>query len=464
MSRADILVVDDEPDIRRLIKEILEDENYSVVTAENAAVAKSCYSEHPPDLVLLDIWMPDTDGITLLKEWSEDQNVSAPVVMMSGHGNVETAVEATRLGAFDFIEKPVSMGKLLLTVEHALQSVQPRPPARTQVVRINEASPLTGKSKLMTELRQTAEGIAQSDAGVLITGEPGTGKTLAARYIHDHSERRDHPIIEISLAATSPETILIQLFGSEHENKIMPGILEQSSGGTLLLTEIADLDQETQTRLFHMLEEGRFLRIGGHKAIDTNARIIATTSLNKEVILSSGRFREDLYYRLDVVNLHIPALREHREDIPELVNLYVNWFTENKRLPYRVFSTAIVNLMRNHYWPGNILELKNFIQHLLVVNRGKEVTLDEVTQTLQAGVSTQTHGALEGTAPLYELPLRQARDAFEKAYLEHHLIETGGNVSELAEIVGMERTHLYRKLKQLDINPKALKKDSQKKP
>jgi DNA-binding NtrC family response regulator len=455
MSAGYILVVDDEPDIRRIVQEILADENYDVATAENAAAARSAFQTRRPDLVLLDIWMPDTDGITLLKEWSHDHHLPVPVVMMSGHGTVETAVEAIRLGAYDFIEKPLSTAKLLVTVAHALQNARLKQENLSLKRRADVVTVPVGKSRAMGELRDTVERIAAHDTWVLISGEPGSGKEVAARYLHSQSARRDRPFVELNLAAVPAANMAVQLFGAETRDAIMPGAFEQAGGGTLFLDQIGDLSLDTQARLLNVLEEKRFLRMGGQLPVALDVRILAATNQDLPRLIEDGRFREDLYYRLNVVPLAIPALREHREDVPELVSFYVDWMVERERLPYRRFSTAALNLLRNHSWPGNIRELKNLVQRLLILSRGDEIGDDDVSAALGATKIALT--AEDIPAALYDLPLREARDHFEKAYLEHHLKRTSGNVAEVAEVVEMERTHLYRKLKGLGIDIKGVK-------
>lgn len=454
MNPGYILVVDDEPDIRRLVQEILQDEHYKVEVAENAKAAREAVRKQRPDLVLLDIWMPDTDGISLLREWSEAGNIEMPVIMISGHGTVETAVEATRLGAYDFIEKPLSMGKLLVTVERALENDKLRRENMRLRRQAEPATTLVGKSPLMQQLRENIERIAASDAWVLISGEPGSGKAVAARYLHAHSARKDSPFVEISMAAITPPHVTAQLFGQEQKGAVTPSCFEQAASGTLLLNEIGALDAATQARLLDALEQKRFTRVGGHNPIELDVRILAATDQDLQKAVEEKRFREDLYYRLNVVPLRIPALREHREDVPELINFYVNWMVDNEHLPYRKFTTGALNLLRNFSWPGNVRELRNVVQRLLILNRGEEITEDEVEQTLGAPAPV----SLEAYPPsLMEMPLRDARDQFEKAYLEHHLKRTGGNVAEVARLSGMERTHLYRKLKQLGVNPKPAK-------
>jgi two-component system, NtrC family, nitrogen regulation response regulator NtrX len=451
-----VLVVDDEPEIRRLVQEILEDEHYQVVTAENAAAARERYRDQRPDLVLLDIWMPDTDGITLLKEWSKAGSLEIPVIMMSGHGTVETAVEATRLGAYDFIEKPVSMGRLLVTIERALESEVLR---RENLRLRGQAEPpafLVGKSRVMQKLREDIERVAATDTWVLISGEQG-GRAQAARFLHHHSARREQPIIEVSLAAVSTQDISMRLFGTETDGMVTPGSFEQANGGALVLSEIGELDNASQAQLLNVLEEKKFFRIGGHQPVVVDVRIIALTSKNLPQAIREGGFREDLYYRLNVVPLHIPPLREHCEDVPELVSFYLDWLVDHEQLSYRRFSTAALNGLRNHPWPGNVRELKNVVQRLLILNRDAEVTEAEAEQALGSTPAPLPVTIDTGTPTLFDQPLRSARDQFEKAYLEYHLARTGGNVAEVARLSEMERTHLYRKLKHLGVNPKSVK-------
>jgi two-component system, NtrC family, nitrogen regulation response regulator NtrX len=453
MSSGYILIVDDEPEICRLVKEILEDEHYRVATADGAENARELYRKQRPDLVLLDIWMPGTDGITLLKEWSNSGRPEVPVVMMSGHGTVETAVEATRLGAYDFIEKPVSMGKLLVTIDRALATDR----LRRENQRLKHAAEpevfLVGKSRMMQQLREDLQRVAATDAWVLMLGEQGSGRVMAARYLHYHSARREQPLIEVSLGAVAPVNVAIKLFGSEQGGSQNSGSFEQAEDGTLLLNDIGDLAQATQLQLLHALQERHFMRVGGREPLPMRARIIAISDPALPDAVAEGRFREDLYYRLNVVPLRIPPLREHREDVPDLVTMYLDWLIDNERMAYRRFTTGALNALRNYPWPGNVRELMNVVQRLLILNRGEEITETEVEQTL--GAKPRTGETLPHA--LFGLPLRTARDQFEKAYLEHHLGRTGGNVAEVARLSEMERTHLYRKLKNLGINPKSIK-------
>ncbi|MDA1107160.1 MAG: sigma-54 dependent transcriptional regulator [Proteobacteria bacterium] len=463
MTAAYILVVDDEPDIRRLVQEILQDEGYEVSVAESGSAAREARRARRPDLTLLDIWMPDIDGISLLKEWGEGGVLSSPVIMMSGHGTVETAVEATRLGAYDFIEKPLSMAKLLLTVERALEADRLR---RENIGLRRHAQPVAeplGKSAVMQQLREQVRRIAQHETWVLVTGEPGSGKEVAARYLHMQSPRRAGPFVEVGVAAIARENSAVELFGSEAGDKIHFGHLEQASGGTLFLDEIGDMDSATQARLLSALENRTFLRVGGTQPVAVNVRVVAATHRDLQQEVQAGRFREDLYYHLNVVPLRVPALREHSEDVPELLNYYVNGFVNQEGLPYRSFSVAAQNRLRNYPWRGNIRELRNLVQRLLILGSGAEIALEEVEVALGAAPR-----APAGTPPLFsakddfDLPLREARDQFEKAYFEHQLRKTGGSIGKVATLAGMERTHLYRKLRALGIDVRQLKEPEQK--
>jgi DNA-binding NtrC family response regulator len=452
MSAPHILVVDDEPDIRTLVQEILEDEGYAVTPADDGASARRALRERRPDLILLDIWMPDLDGISLLKEWAEDEGLPCPVIMMSGHGTVETAVEATRLGAYDFLEKPLSMAKLLLTTERALEAdklARENIGLKRRTVISHEP---VGRSATMQRLREQVKRIAQHDTWVLITGEAGSGRETFARYLHTQSARRERPFVDLGVSGIARSNAARELFGSEQDGHIHYGSLEQAAGGTLLLDEVADMDLEIQGQLLGALDTGSYLREGGTDPVRIDVRIVAATQRNLEEEVRGGRFREDLFYHLNVVPLHVPPLREHNEDIPELLNYYVDYFATHEKLPYRRFSVGAQNYMRNYPWPGNVRELKNLVQRVLILGAGDEVTQDEVETTLGTAPAMPSQ-ALDGLVS-FDQPLRQAREQFEKAYLEYQLDKHGGNVSKMAKEAGMERTHLYRKLRSLGIEIK----------
>ncbi len=451
MTGQHILVVDDEPDIRSLVRDILEDEGYSVTIAEGGEAARKARRTRRPDLILLDIWMDDVDGITLLREWSESGDLPCPVVMMSGHGTVETAVEATRLGAYDFIEKPISLAKLLLTVERAFESDRLQ---RENVNLRERAQPIVepiGKSPVMSQMREQARKIARHNSWVLISGEAGAGKGTFARYIHEQSARHNGPFVEIAVGSMSGENSAVELFGQEDGEKVRYGRLEQANGGTLCIGDIADMDMQTQTRLLSVFQTHSFTRLGGSGDVEVDLRIIATTQRNLEEEVAAGRFRDDLFYHLNVVPMQIPALRVHAEDVPELLNYYIDYLVTHERLSYRHFSVAAQNKLRNYEWPGNIRELRNMVQRLLILGSGEEI---EAVEVEQAVTKLPSAGVPEGAAMPYDLPLREARELFEKNYLIHQLEAVGGSVSKLSSRVGMERTHLYRKLRALGIDHK----------
>ncbi len=456
MSISHILVVDDEPDIRELVKEILEDEHYLVTVAADGEQARQARKERRPDLILLDVWMPDVDGITLLKEWQQEAEKPAPpVVVMSGHGTVETAVEATRLGAYDFLEKPLSMAKLLITIRHALEDYFLR---RENLGLRRHVSPLTrplGRSETMDTMRQQIERVAVTDARVLLTGEPGVGKRLVAQMIHNLSGRKENPFVEIGVATIVPSNAAMELFGEEDGDAVRYGLLEQANGGSLFFNEIADMDLDLQAKLASALQGEAIVRMGGSKAVKIDIRVLVSTHKNLIEEVRAGRFREDLYYQLNVVPIVVPPLREHAQDIPELLTYYVDFFVESDVLPYRNFSVSAQNCLRNYGWPGNVRELKSIVHRLLILGSGETIDGAEVEAVL--GGDLQSCARNLGVAPSvfdFNKPLREAREQFERAYIAFHLKQLEGNVSQVAKVAGIERTHLYRKMKALGISPK----------
>ncbi len=446
-----ILVVDDEPEIRNVVKDILEDEGFRVSLAANAGAAREARRLQRPDLILLDIWMPDLDGISLLREWSEGDRLPCPVVMMSGHGTVETAVEATRLGAYDFIEKPLSMAKLLLTVDRALEAeklFKENQGLKRQVRPLDE--PL-GRSDTMQKLRNQLLRVAERHTPILLSGESGTGKEVCARFIHHHSPRRQGPFVVVSVGAIARENSALELFGTEQGDRVTYGRLEQAARGTLFLDDLADMAPEVQAKLAGAMEHGSFMRVGGREPIHLDVRVIGATHQDLQREVYEGRFREDLYLAINVVPVMLPPLRDHCEDIPELLNYFVNYFVDQEGLPYRHFQLAAQNRLRNYTWSGNLRELKNLVQRLLIMGNGEEITLDEVELAI---TTTPTGRTREVYSIPLDVPLREARERFERAYLIEQFRESGGNVARLAERVGMERTNLYRKLRALGIDPK----------
>jgi len=447
MSTGRILVVDDEADIRSLLEEILSEEGYEVVSAANAAQAREKRASANPDLVLLDIWMPDADGISLLREWSTSENIKpGPVVMMSGHGTVETAVEATRLGAFDFIEKPVSLAKLLRTVERALESG--RSPARPTRQIVPPTIVPVGRSRLILTLREQSERVAAHATPVLITGEPGSGREAFAHYIHSLSPRSQSPFVRLVASALPDSGAEALLFGREG-GRVEQGYLERARGGTLFINELADLDPGAQRLLHGALESGRFTPVGGTTQQVLDVRIISSAAPGYEHAPASGAFRRELLTDLAVVVLKVPPLRDYAEDVPELLRHYLDQLVDTDGLHFRRFGVAAQNRLRNYPWPGNVRELRNLVRRLLIMGGGEEIGLDEVEQIF-AEESVEDEGLL--SRDLMAMPLREAREQFERAYLQQQLQLCDGKVGQLAKRVGMERTHLYRKLRALGID------------
>jgi two-component system, NtrC family, nitrogen regulation response regulator NtrX len=446
MTNARILVVDDENDIRELVREILSEEGYAVETAGNAAEARAACAQQAPDLVLLDIWMPDTDGISLLREWQQSQLVTAPVVMMSGHGTVETAVEATRLGAIDYVEKPLSLAKLLRTVQRALEEGKRRQRATRTLV-----PPLiapVGRSRLMRDLRDKVKQIAPHEAPVLVLGEAGTGREAFARYIYAMSSRASAAFVALvagSITDTNAEEVLL---GVESASGVSAGVLEQAQGGVLFINGLEDLTPAAQRLLLAVLESGTFQRKGGRTALRFDARILCSAQPGFET-RGPVPFRLDLLSNLNVLTLRIPPLREYAEDVPELLRYYVDRLVDDERLAFRRFGVAAQNRLRNYPWPGNIRELKNLVQRLLIQGGPEEIKLDEIEREI-ASRSPADEPLVK--QDLLALPLREAREHFERAYLTQQLQLCNGKVGQLAKRVGMERTHLYRKLRSLGVD------------
>jgi len=448
MSAPKILVVDDEADIRTLVQEILAEEGYAVETAGNAAAARTARAMQKPDLVLLDIWMPDADGITLLREWAAEDGGVGSVVMMSGHGTVETAMEATRLGAMDFIEKPISLAKLLRTVESALEKARARARGRARLTASALLEPI-GRSRLIQAQREQVRKVASQDAPVLFTGEPGTGRETLARFLHSCSSRAAGPFINVALGQLNDADAPRLLFGAEPGATVTRGLLEQAESGTLFLNELSDMSPEVQRLLYAAFEARGFTRIGGSTPVAFDARLAASALPDIVSRVDAGRFRRDLFNQLDVVQLRIPPLREYREDVPELLRYYVDVLVDAEGLKYRRFSVAAQNRLRNYPWPGNVREVKNIVHRLLALGGPDEVGLEEVERVIVREATAHSEPLVK--QDLLALPLREAREAFERAYLVQQLELAGGRVGKLAERVGMERTHLYRKLKQLRI-------------
>jgi len=454
MSSPHILVVDDEADIRSSIQDILGDEGYSVTVAADAGAARSERAKLKFDLILLDIWMPDTDGITLLREWSDSGDLSCPVVIMSGHGTVDTAVEATRLGAFDFIEKPLSLAKLLRTVEAALESAGRQSRAANKLLPSLLAP--VGRSEVMQALRERVQQYARHDGSVLLSGEAGTGRGAFARYMHALSRRVGEPLSSLTAASLTDSNTEGELLGRENGGQITTGVFERAAGGTLVIDELSDLSTMAQKILLGIVEDGRFTRVGGTTPVKLDARIVATVSADFEVLVESGALRRDLVAQLSVLNLRVPPLRDYSEDVPELLTYYVDKLVDAEGLTFRRFSVAAQNRLRNYPWPDNVRELKHLVRRLLLASSGEDISLEEVEAEIS--VATPIDEPLV-KQDLLALPLREAREHFERSYLQQQLVLCDGKVGQLAKRVGMERTHLYRKLRSLGVDFKSIGSD-----
>ena len=366
MSQAKILIVDDEKSIRDTLQDILEDEGYAITTAANAELARAALKASEFDLILLDIWMPDIDGITLLREIRDGGN-KCPVVMISGHGTVETAVEAIQYGAYDYLEKPLTTAKLLVTLNRALQSSEQAKQISQLKSQLEPVAELVGHSEIIEQLRNKIEKISKTQSWVLITGPVGSGKGVVARALHKASARRQKPFVRVSLAAIPPQNIARRLFGSDEGSSTQFGCFEQAEGGFLYLDEIGDLDADTQAKLLSALQAGRFMRVGGQQPIKMDVRIVSSTSYPLDSLVSKMGFREDLFFRLNVMPIKLPFLRAYLDDIPVLAEYYIDRLVLAEKLPYRELSTAAINRLRQHAWQGNVRELINILQQLLIM-------------------------------------------------------------------------------------------------
>jgi len=456
MTSARILVVDDEADIRGLVKDILSEEGYEVEVAGDAAQARTSRDRHQPDLVLLDIWMPGTDGITLLREWQASVADGCPVVMMSGHGTVETAVEATRLGAVDFVEKPLSIAKLLRTVERALDGGRKRQ-AATRQLSVAVSAPV-GKSRAMQQLRADLARAAGGDAPVLLVGEHGTGREAFARFLHEQGPRAGRPFMHVVASALREADAESMLFGAPGG---APGLLEQAGDGTLFISELGDLPPAAQRLLLGVLESGGWMPIGGTQPRPMRARLVAAAQPAVEQTPAAGAtptVRRDLLARLSATVLRVPPLRDYAEDVPDLLRHSVDRFVDGERLPFRRFGVPAQNRLRNYPWPGNVQELRAMVRRLLERGGAEEISLEEIERELAAAVPPSETLVKQD---LLSLGLREAREHFERAYLQQQLLLCQGKVGQLAKRVGMERTHLYRKLRSLGIDFRAIPDDAE---
>lgn len=454
----DILIVDDEADIRMLIAGILEDEGHSPREAGDADTAIAMIEDRRPALVILDIWLEGSrlDGLQLL-DWIRENHPHVPVVMISGHGNIETAVQAIKQGAYDFIEKPFKSDRLLLIVERAVEAARLRRENEELRLQAGGSADLQGISHAINQVRHGIDRVAPSGSRILITGPAGSGKEVAARMIHARSKRADGPFVAVNCAAMHPDRMEMELFGTERgfdgpDTPRRVGLLEQADSGTLLLDEVADMPLETQGKFVRVLQEQTFERVGGGERVAVDVRVIATTSRDLQDAMQRGEFREDLFYRLNVVPLRIPALKERREDIPVLAEVFMERAASAAGAAPRRLADDAVAALQAYDWPGNVRQLRNVMDWLLIMAPGD--ARDPVrAEMLPAEIGSITPEVLrlERSSEIMGLPLREAREMFEREYLLAQVTRFNGNISRTAEFVGMERSALHRKLKSLGV-------------
>lgn len=450
-----ILIIDDEKDIRISLTGILEDEGYHIITAASGVDGIESAQAELPDLILLDIWMPGMDGLETLEKLKQ-LFPQITIIMISGHGTIETAVRATKLGAFDFIEKPLSLEKVLLSVSNALKFQELRSENAELRRSVANEYELIGETPVMVFLREQIMRVAPTSASVLVTGENGTGKELAARSIHFYSSRRERPFIAINCAAIPEELIESELFG--HEKGAFTGAITQkkgkfdlADGGTLFLDEIADMSLKTQAKILRIIQERSFERVGGIKQVSVDVRIVAATNKLLDQEIQQGRFREDLYYRLNVIPFRVPSLRERREDIPQLVRHFVATFYRKEGREAKEFQPEALDLLIGYDWPGNVRELKNIIERILIMTPGGLITRNDIPDL--------RGGPMAGPSPCPNLDdafsrpsLRDAREEFEREFIIHKLEENDWNISRTAELIELERSNLHRKIKSYGID------------
>ena len=452
---SDILVVDDEADIRDLVSGILEDEGHRCRLARDSDEALRAIEERRPQLVILDIWLQGSrlDGLEVLSVIKK-VHPDLPVVIISGHGNIETAVTAIRRGAYDYIEKPFKSDRLLLVTMRALEASQLRREVKQLKERSTHSADMIGKSAAINQLRTQIERVAPTNSRVLIRGSSGAGKEIAARFMHGKSARADGPFVVLNAAAMAPDRVEEELFGTEDRTggprKV--GALEEAHGGTLYIDEVADMPLETQAKILRVLVEQKFLRVEGSQKVSVDVRIISSTSRDLERDMAEGRFREDLYHRLNVVPLRVPSLAERREDIPELTTYFIQQVAQTSGLAPRKIGEDAVAVLQAHDWPGNVRELRNNIERVMILTGGEPdstITADMLPQEIGSNVPLPVNG---GSEHLMSLPLREAREIFEREYLLSQIKRFGGNISRTAEFVGMERSALHRKLRALGVS------------
>jgi two-component system nitrogen regulation response regulator NtrX len=452
----DILIVDDEADIRDLVAGILEDEGFGTRTARDSDTAIVEITNRRPSMVFLDIWMQGSklDGLQLLEAIKQD-HAEVPVVMISGHGNIETAVAAIKKGAYDFIEKPFKADRLILVANRALETSRLKREVRELKQLAPTSNSMIGHSPSINQLRQTVERAAKANSRIMIVGPSGGGKELAARMLHGMSSRAEGPFVVINAAAIVPERMEVELFGVEQSNgeyQRKAGALEEAHGGTLFIDEVADMPRETQSKILRVLVDQTFQRVGGTTKVNVDVRIVSSTTRNLEAEIAEGRFREDLYHRLSVVPIRVPPLSDRREDIPELVDHFMEQISQSTGLPKRKIGADAMAVLQSHVWPGNVRQLRNNVERLMILAGG------DPDATISADMLPQDVGSMVPAMPtghngehIMGLPLREAREVFERDYLIAQISRFSGNISRTAEFVGMERSALHRKLKALGV-------------
>ncbi|MBV0892016.1 sigma-54 dependent transcriptional regulator [Paracoccus sp. Z118] len=448
---SDILIVDDERDIRELIADILQDEGFATRTAANSDEALAAVNAAEPGLMILDIWLKDSrmDGLDILKH-AKTNNPDVPVVIISGHGNIEIAVAAIRQGAYDFIEKPFNIDQLLVVIRRAMETSRLRRENASLRRRDNAMGEMLGQSAPFRRLRDNLDKVARSNGRVMLTGEPGAGKELAARYIHAHSNRTDAPFVTVPCATIEPERMEEVLFGRESaERGVEPGLLEQAHGGVIYFDEVADMPLGTQPKILRVLTEQQFQRSGGTDKVRVDLRVISSTTRDLPVEIEAGRFRQELYDRLNVVPIAVPSLADRREDIGVLAQHFIAQFNATQGLPLRDLPDDTVTVLHTMRWPGNIRQLRNVIERVLILGEGNG-------PIQPAELEPQGNGDEQGEAMtlgprITSLSLREARELFEREYLLAQIDRFGGNISRTAHFVGMERSALHRKLKSLGV-------------
>ena len=448
-----ILVVDDEESICQSLSGILCDEGFRVLTAASAEDAIRVIEDELPDLVLLDIWLPGMDGIEALNV-IKSENPQIPVIMMSGHGTIETAVKATKLGAFDFIEKPLSLDKVVLLINHALEFARLEEENKQLKQKFPQDYELTGESKFIVELKEMISIIAPTNAWILIMGENGTGKELVARSVHRQSKRSKKPFVEVNCAAIPEDLIESELFGHERGSftgatTTKRGKFDLANEGTIFLDEVADMSQKAQAKILRILQEKKYERVGGTRLIETDVRVLAATNKDLEVEMEEGRFRQDLFYRLNVIPLVIPPLRDRKEDIPPLVDRFIMEFCRKEGRDLKTIAPEALGLLMEHSWPGNVRELKNIIERLVIMTASDQIRAEDIPPLIRTGIKAESDLAgIAGDS------FKTAKLEWEKAFILKKLQENDGNISRTADSIGIERSNLHRKIKSYGLESK----------